>query len=679
MVSASGHRLIDDAAAACLKDSLLPLADICTPNLPEAEALLGRRIAAGADDAEVTIEAMHVAAGDLAAQTGCRYVLIKGGHAANLDVSAAAPAGASSSSEAKFAVDVLLHAASGRWWTIRSPVIRTRNTHGTGCTLASAIATGLARGRGMLSAVLSARRYLAEALHRSRSLAIGRGEHGPINHTFAVADWTSTAAGHPAGGAGTASAGLCELRVPARVAGSLRLNVVTDPGFLAARATTLADAVVAAVRGGATLVQLRDKHADTATFVREARGAIAAIRALGATLRVPVLINDRIDVALAVDADGVHVGQSDMPVAMARKLLGPSKMIGTTVSTPEQARQAVADGADYLGTDPVFSTSTKTDSPELGLSGFKAIVDAVRGTPVVAIGGIKLENAADVLRESGAAGIAVVSAVFNQPDMQASAQELRDAVDGALASAPAAAAPTAAAEDESKEEFFVGDFAKACITAAGSAWSGSFEHPFVLALADGTLSGDKFRFYQMQDARYLESFADACSLIAARCHDPEDKLWFIQAGVMALEVERSLHLDYGQRLGYGPADIAATELTPNGKAYADHMVQAATRGSLVEAVAALTPCPWLYIDLGRHLLRERGAVADDHPYAAWLRLYSDSGFLDYMDNLLRRLQKFADESGPSTRERAKHAFVLSARYEYMFWDQAWLEQTWPSP
>src|SRR5690606_35534205 len=139
--------------------------------------------------------------------------------------------------------------------------------------------------------------------------------------------------------------------------------------------------------------------------------------------------------------------------------------------------------------------------------------------------------------------------------------------------------------------FKVPPFAQRCIEAAGTAWGASFNHPFVLALAKGTLDADKFRFYQMQDARYLEAFADTASLISTRCVDPIDKLWFIDAARMALIVEGELHAGYGEKLGYNADDVAAIQLTPNNRGYQNHMISTAQRGSLLEAVAALAPCP----------------------------------------------------------------------------------------
>lgn len=225
--------------------------------------------------------------------------------------------------------------------------------------------------------------------------------------------------------------------------------------------------------------------------------------------------------------------------------------------------------------------------------------------------------------------------------------------------------------------FTIPPFAARCLEAARSMWGASFEHPFVLQIANGELAPEKFRFYQMQDARYLEAFADTAALIAARVTAPTDKLWFIDAARMALIVEGELHAGYGKKLGYDAADIAALELTPNNRAYQNHMIRAATSGTLVEAVAALTPCPWLYIALGQHLAARLGTIPDSHPYADWLRMYSDPGFNDYMNAILDRLQRFADAADEPARARAVEAFKVSVRYEWMFWQQAWEGQTWP--
>jgi len=219
-------------------------------------------------------------------------------------------------------------------------------------------------------------------------------------------------------------------------------------------------------------------------------------------------------------------------------------------------------------------------------------------------------------------------------------------------------------------------FVQQCYDAARQPWQASFDHPFVRALASGDLAIEKFKFYQMQDARYLEAYAAASAIVAARCACPRDKLWFIESARIALVTEGALHEEYGRKLGYDAAAIAALEVTPFNRAYQDHIVALAQTGSLVEAVAALSPCPWLYIDLGRALLAELGEIHDSHPYADWLRLYSDPQFDSFIVELHEKLERFAADATAAERARAVEAFVVGSRYEWMFWEQAWTMQQW---
>jgi thiamine-phosphate pyrophosphorylase len=201
----------------------------------------------------------------------------------------------------------------------------------------------------------------------------------------------------------------------------LSLYLVTDRGLSRGRSTV--DIVRAAVAGGVTCVQLREKNCGTREFVDEAR----AVRALLAGTGVPLIVNDRIDVALAVGADGVHLGQTDMRIADARRLTGPGMIIGISAECLEDAVRAQAEGADYIGVSPVFSTPTKTDTaPPLGLAGIAAIRAAV-SLPLVGIGGIGPANAAAVIR-AGCDGIAVVSAIVSAADPRKAAAELKTTI-----------------------------------------------------------------------------------------------------------------------------------------------------------------------------------------------------------------------------------------------------------
>jgi len=200
------------------------------------------------------------------------------------------------------------------------------------------------------------------------------------------------------------------------------LYLVTDRALSRGRATV--DIVREAVAGGVTCVQLREKSCTTQEFIEEAQ----KLHALLAPLSIPLIINDNVEVALAVGAEGVHLGQKDMAIAEARRQLPASCIIGISAESLKDAIQAEKDGADYIGVSPVFATPTKTDTaPPLGLEGLRAIRAAVR-VPLVAIGGIHGENVQEIIR-AGADGVAVVSAIVaaDFPQLAAAAlqQEIR--------------------------------------------------------------------------------------------------------------------------------------------------------------------------------------------------------------------------------------------------------------
>ncbi|MBU2027428.1 MAG: thiamine phosphate synthase [Proteobacteria bacterium] len=190
----------------------------------------------------------------------------------------------------------------------------------------------------------------------------------------------------------------------------------------------LADVVLQAIRGGAACVQLREKDVTTRFFVEEA----LRIKALLAPFKVPLIINDRLDVALAVEADGVHVGQEDMPYEIARKLMGPRAIIGLSVETWEDVERAQGLDVDYLGVSPVFATPTKTDTKEpWGREGL-ARIRAFSRHPLVGIGGLNASNAEAVVM-AGADSVAVVSAICAAPDPFTASRELTEIIRAALA------------------------------------------------------------------------------------------------------------------------------------------------------------------------------------------------------------------------------------------------------
>ena len=197
----------------------------------------------------------------------------------------------------------------------------------------------------------------------------------------------------------------------------LRLYAVTDRNWVGEQ--TLAEQVEAAIRGGATIVQLREKSLSRDAFLAEAK----KISFLCRRYQIPFLINDNVDIAVKMDADGVHVGQSDMEAGDVRAKLGPDKIIGVSCKTVAEALLAQQRGADYLGVGAVFPTDTKADASEVSFETLREICAAV-DIPVVAIGGIKASNAME-LKGSGIAGISVVSAIFAQPDIKQATAHLK--------------------------------------------------------------------------------------------------------------------------------------------------------------------------------------------------------------------------------------------------------------
>jgi thiamine-phosphate pyrophosphorylase len=197
----------------------------------------------------------------------------------------------------------------------------------------------------------------------------------------------------------------------------LTLYVITDRRLASGRSHE--EVAREAIAGGATVIQLRDKEASTKELVEIGR----RLRRLTAERGVTFIVNDRVDVALAVDADGVHLGQEDMPAALARQLMGPAKVIGVSAGTVEEAKRAEKEGANYLGVGPVYATATKPDAGEpIGVEGLSEILRAV-SIPVVAIGGINEGNVEEVVA-TGADGVAVVSAVVGAQDIEAAARRL---------------------------------------------------------------------------------------------------------------------------------------------------------------------------------------------------------------------------------------------------------------
>lgn len=211
----------------------------------------------------------------------------------------------------------------------------------------------------------------------------------------------------------------------------LKLYAITDRQWL--RGASLSEHVKLAIEGGATMIQIRDKDilsTDSDAGLKDEYSEALEIKRICHEHKVPLIINDNVQFAIDIDADGVHLGQDDMNPAEARKLLGADKIIGVTAKTVEQAKKAQADGADYLGSGAVFGSTTKLNAKPMTKELLREITAAV-DIPVVAIGGINADNAA-TLKGTGIAGIAVVGAIFASADIKAAARKLAEICDNML-------------------------------------------------------------------------------------------------------------------------------------------------------------------------------------------------------------------------------------------------------
>ena len=196
------------------------------------------------------------------------------------------------------------------------------------------------------------------------------------------------------------------------------LYLVTDRDLMSTG--TLEEAVEKAVCGGCTIVQLREKTASSLEFYENA----LKVKAVTDKYNVPLIINDRVDIALAIDAAGIHVGQSDLPAGVVRKIIGGEKILGVSANSVEAALKAQQDGADYIGVGALYSTNTKTDAGVIARGQLLEVKKAVN-IPVVGIGGINRQNAGELVT-TGIDGIAVVSAIISQKDIYGAAKELLD-------------------------------------------------------------------------------------------------------------------------------------------------------------------------------------------------------------------------------------------------------------
>ena len=372
---------------------------------------------------------------------------------------------------------------------------------------------------------------------------------------------------------------------------ALKLYLVTDRNLSLGR--SLEEVVSEAVKGGVTIVQLREKEASTGEFVALARRLMSILKPLG----IPLIINDRVDVALAVDADGVHIGQSDMAYEDARRLLGPDKIIGLSVESLEDLEAANALDVDYVGISPVYGTPTKTDTAEpFGLEGLRKAVD-ISVHPTVAIGGMNARTIGEVM-EAGADGVAVVSAICSAEDISKAAKELKAIVE------------TAANSSWSKEVW----------KKSSKIYNSILKLDFLKELSEGTLSNDIFARYIAQDEIYLKNYYHQMNMLADMMESTDDKELFIAFAKSGMEGEKALHDMLIDRYGI-ETEVEPSKVTSD---YNAHICEGIATGDLCIALASVLPCMWIYNQVGLHILNH--SKLEGNPFKEWILEYGQEEF-----------------------------------------------------
>lgn len=420
----------------------------------------------------------------------------------------------------------------------------------------------------------------------------------------------------------------------------LSLYLVTDRSLSLGR--ELDEVVFEAVKGGVTMVQLREKDASTGDFIALARKLMTVLKPLG----IPLIINDRVDVALAVDADGVHIGQSDMAYSDARQLLGPDKIIGLSVENLNDIEEANTLDVDYIGISPVFGTPTKTDTAQpFGIEGLK---EAVRLSvhPTVGIGGMNLNTAADVMK-TGCNGIAVVSAICSAENISEATKELKDIVNSNIKSS----------------------WSKEVWKKSSKIYNAILNLEFLNELSNGTLSDEIFGRYIAQDEIYLRNYYHQMYMLADLMNDDKNKELFISFAKSGMEGEKAMHDMLIEKYGIN-TEVEPSKVTFD---YNEHICNGISTGNCGIALASVLPCMWIYNRVGLHILKH--AKLEDNPYKEWILEYGNEEFTAGVNQVLEMIDEWAANADEETIKMMDYYYLKAALYEYAFWDYGYFAES----
>ena len=413
----------------------------------------------------------------------------------------------------------------------------------------------------------------------------------------------------------------------------LKLYLVTDRELSLGR--SLEEVVSEAVKGGVTVVQLREKDASTGEFIELARRLMKLLKPLD----IPLIINDRVDVALAVDADGVHIGQSDMSYEDARRLLGPDKIIGLSVESFEDIEAANALDVDYIGISPVYGTPTKTDTAEpFGLEGLHKAVQ-MSAHPTVAIGGMNASTIAEVMA-AGTDGVAVVSAICSAENIRKATSDLRAIVEANIKIS----------------------WSREVWKKSARIYDSILGLDFLNELSKGTLSNHAFARYIAQDEIYLKNYYNQMYMLADLMEEEQDRNLFLSFAQSGMEGEKALHDMLIEKYGID-TDVKPSMVTAG---YNAHICEGIATGNPCVALASVLPCMWIYNQVGLHILNH--SKLEGNPYMEWILEYGQEEFTTGVNKVLKMIDVWAAKADKETREMMDHYYLKAALYEYAFWD-----------
>ncbi len=218
-------------------------------------------------------------------------------------------------------------------------------------------------------------------------------------------------------------------------------------------------------------------------------------------------------------------------------------------------------------------------------------------------------------------------------------------------------------------------FSQELFDAATDIWAAQLDHPFVKALGDGSLEEERFARWVRQDYLYLKEFARIFAWATAKAERLASMAWYAAVLDLTLNTEMQLHRDYAQRFGITEEELEAEPMWPTTRAYTDFLVRTAADGDMTELLAALLPCAWGYCHIGQELAK--AGVPSDQRYADWIEQYASDEFEEAKEWLRAELDRLVEHAGPEKRAGLKEIFLLSSRYEYMFWEMCWRGQKWP--